>query len=301
MKIAMTGSSGFIGTALRARLLRAGHSITRIVRQNFAAKGSEADSVVWKIENPSALGSKLEGCDVVIHLAGAGISDHRWTKAYKQQILSSRVEGTRSLAEALASMKRKPKIFISASAIGIYGPRGAERIDEKMETGDDFLSKVCLNWESAAEAARRAEIRVIHPRFGLVLGKDGGALKKMLLPFQLGLGGVIGSGTQTYSWITLDDLCSALLFLLNLENAKGVYNLTSPGACSNRDYTKALGIALKRPTIFPMPAFAARLVFGEMADALLNSGQNVWPSRLLESKFQFKAATIGQAFQQVLN
>jgi uncharacterized protein (TIGR01777 family) len=301
MKIAMTGSSGFIGNALKARLIQDGHTVIRLIRPESVKKGSETGTVAWETGNPGALGGKLEGCDAVIHLAGAGISDHRWTKAYKQQILNSRVEGTRSLAEALAGMARKPKIFISASAIGIYGPRGAEQIDEQAGPGGDFLAKVCLNWEKAADPARKAGIRVVHPRFGLVLGKSGGALKKMLLPFQLGLGGVMGNGSQIYSWITLDDLTRALLFLLGSPDAEGSYNFTAPGACSNRDYTKALGSALKRPTIFPMPAFMARLAFGEMADALLNSGQNVHPSCLLKAKFEFKATAIEQAFQQVLN
>lgn len=297
MKIAMTGSSGFIGRALGARLKQDGHHLLRIVRAGSSGK----DGVLWDLENPADLGAKLEGCDAVVHLAGAGISDHRWTAAYKQSILNSRVEGTRSLTQALAGMRQKPRVLVSASAIGIYGPRGAETIDEKAHPGDDFLAKVCLNWENAAEAARKAGIRVVHPRFGLVLGKEGGALKKMLLPFQLGLGGVIGSGDQFYSWITLHDLVESLLFLLKSADAEGAYNVTAPGACSNRAYTQALAKALHRPAIFPMPAFAARLAFGEMADALLLSGQNVWPGRLLEAKFKFKAVAIAEAFDQVLN
>jgi uncharacterized protein (TIGR01777 family) len=248
-----------------------------------------------------ALPGRLEGCGAVIHLAWAGISDHRWTASYKKKILESRVQGTRSLSQSLAAMKQKPQVLISASAIGIYGPRGDEALDENAPLGNDFLAEVCKAWEKSADPAREAGIRVVHPRFGLVLGKDGGALKKMLLPFKLGLGGVIGSGRQYYSWITLEDLIEALIWLLNSPSAEGAYNLTAPGACSNLEYTRALGSALHRPVIFPMPAFAARLAFGEMADALLLSGQNVRPARLLAENFKFKFQTIAEAFKGIFS
>jgi uncharacterized protein (TIGR01777 family) len=300
MDIAITGSSGFIGQALCSYLALGGHRIRRVLRAG-SSQAALPGALVWDPNDPQALGRGLLGCDAVIHLAGAGISDHRWTASYKRQILSSRVEGTQSICQALAGMGRKPRILVSASAIGIYGPRGGEPLDEGAGPGGDFLAKVCLNWEQSAEAARRAGIRVVHPRFGLVLGREGGALKKMLLPFQLGLGGVMGNGAQVYSWITLQDLCHAILFLLESQDAEGAFNLTAPGACSNREYTVALGKALKRPTRLPMPAFAARLAFGEMAEALLLSGQNAKPARLLQLNFRFSAATIDEAFQQIFN
>jgi len=300
MKIAITGSSGFIGTALKAHLLAKGHLVTPIVRRASQATPA-ADAIVWDIENPDELGRRLEGVDAVIHLAGAGISDHRWSASYKREILESRVLGTQCLAKALAGMNQKPGLLISASAIGIYGPRGTEAVDELTGAGDDFLAKVCRNWEESALEAKKAGIRVAYLRTGLVLGKSGGALKKMLLPFQLGLGGIIGSGDQFYSWITLNDWLRAVTHLLENSASQGAYNLAAPGACSNRSYTKALGRALKRPTLFPMPAFAARLAFGEMADALLLSGQNVKPTRLLEERFRFEATSIDDAFKQVFS
>jgi uncharacterized protein (TIGR01777 family) len=215
--------------------------------------------------------------------------------------LESRVKGTQSLASALAGMKKKPSVLLSASAVGYYGPRGAEPIDEGASPGDDFLAKVCRNWEESTETARKAGIRVVHARTGLVLGRAGGALKKMLLPFQLGLGGIIGSGEQIYSWITIFDWVRAAAFLLEDPAASGAFNLTAPGACSNREYTKALGRALKRPTLCPMPAFAARLAFGEMADALLLSGQNVKPVKLSKAGFKFGAESIDQGFKEVFS
>jgi uncharacterized protein (TIGR01777 family) len=298
MNIAITGSSGFIGSALRAHFEQAGYRVTRVLRMGRGGQAAQG-SVFWDLARPGDLAAGLEGVDAVIHLAGAGISDHRWTAAYKQEILESRVQGTRGLSEALGMMKKKPQVLISASAVGIYGPRGTERINESAVSGSDFLAKVCRNWEELAEPARKAGIRVVHPRISLVLGTQGGALKKMLLPFKLGLGGVIGTGKQIYSWITLQDLCEAFAFLVASPTAQGPYNLAAPGACSNLEYTKALGRALKRPTLFPMPAFAARLAFGEMADALLLSGQNTWPGRLLGEGFKFKSESIDKAFEQV--
>lgn len=288
MKIALSGSSGFIGSALLKALELEGHSVIRIRRQGLRF-GSQAE-----------LQKQMQGADAVIHLAGAGISDRRWTAAYKLEILESRVEGTRALAEAAAALNPKPAVFISASAVGYYGPRGPETADESSPSGSDYLAGVCVNWEASAEAARKAGIRALQLRTGLVLGINGGALKKMLLPFQLGLGGVIGDGKQFYSWITIHDWVGAVLHILKRTDASGAYNLCSPGACSNRDYTLALGRSLKRPTVFPMPAFAARLAFGEMADALLLSGQNVKPARLLEEGFQFQHLHIGATLDFLL-
>jgi len=298
MNIAITGSSGFMGTAFKRHLEAQGDTLIRVLRRGSRVQ-AEAGDASWDFERPEELGRQLEGADAVVHLAGAGISEHRWTAAYKREILESRVQGTRSVALALAGMKKKPKVLLSASAVGYYGPRGSEDIDESSGPGDDYLAKVCRNWEESAEPARKAGIRVVHTRTGLVLGRDGGALKKMLLPFQLGLGGIIGSGEQIYAWITIFDWIQAAAHLMQSPSAQGAYNLAAPGACSNRDYTKALGKALKRPTFLPMPAFAARLAFGEMADALLLSGQNVKPARLLKEGFRFRAETIDDAFKQV--
>lgn len=287
MKIAITGSHGFIGSALVKALEAKGYQVIRVKRQGprFGALDE--------------LAAQLQGAEAVVHLAGAGISDRRWSAAYKREILESRVEGTRALAEAAAKLDPKPGVFISGSAVGYYGPRGTEALDEKAAPGTDFLAKVCHNWEEAAEPARKAGIRCAVLRTGLVLGRQGGALKKMLLPFQLGLGGIIGDGKQVYSWITLEDWIGALIHILESKNASGPYNLSAPGACSNLEFTKALGKALRRPTLFPMPGFAAKLAFGEMAQALLLSGQNVKPAKLLAEGYRFKAEKIEEAFKQV--
>jgi uncharacterized protein (TIGR01777 family) len=298
MKVAVSGSSGFIGTALRKRLEQKGHEVVRILRTGSNA-AADRGTVLWDFDKPEELARRLEGVDGVVHLAGAGISDHRWTAAFKQEILDSRVDGTASLSKALSAMKTKPRVLVSGSAIGIYGPRGDEPVDESSELGGDFLATVCRKWEEAAEPARKAGIRVVNIRTGLVLDASGGALTKMLMPFRLGLGGIMGSGKQFYSWITLEDHLSAILHLMDLPEASGPYDLTAPGACTNLEFTKALGKALHRPTVFPMPAFAARLAFGEMADALLLSGQNVKPSRLLKLGFRFRAETMTEAFHHI--
>ncbi|NOY42330.1 MAG: TIGR01777 family protein [Planctomycetes bacterium] len=295
--ILVTGSSGLIGTALVATLEADGHQIVRAVRRPVKDPRKE---IHW---NP-ALGQidhdRLEGLDAVVHLAGASIAGKRWTSAYKKELLDSRTQGTMLLSKAIAGLKRKPAVFACASAIGLYGDRGNEQLTESSPVGNGFLPEVCLQWEQACEAARDAEIRVVNMRFGVVLSPDGGALEKMLTPFKLGAGGILGNGRQYFSWIALADAIQAIQFVLNTAALTGPVNLVSPHPVTNRDFTKTLGQALSRPTIFPMPAFAARLLFGEMADALLLASARVVPQKLADAGYDFQYPTLEVALRHLL-
>lgn len=317
MRIALTGSTGMIGSALRARLEAAGHEVVALVRSREA----ESEGTIFWVpydERSETAGSetggsetggadadridsaRLEGVGAVVHLAGENIASGRWNAAQKRRILDSRVQGTGLLARTLARLSSPPAVLVSASAIGIYGDRGDEVLDESSAPGNDFLADVCAQWEAAAEPAREAGIRVVHPRFGVVLSPKGGALRKMLTPFRLGLGGVIGSGRQWMSWIALEDAVAAIEHCIASENLDGPVNVVAPGAVTNRDFTKALGQALRRPTIFPMPAFAARLAFGEMADALLLASTRVRSAKLEQSEFAFRHPEIAAALSSLL-
>ncbi len=295
--ILVTGSSGLIGAALVAALETDGHQVVRAVRR--PVKDSQKE-IHW---NP-ALGqidhNRLEGLDAVVHLAGSSIAGKRWNSAYKQEILDSRTQGTALLGKAIAGLKRKPAVFACASAIGVYGDRGNEQLTEFSPVGSGFLPEVCLQWEQACEAARDAEIRVVNMRFGVVLSPDGGALASMLTPFKLGAGGILGNGRQYFSWIALADAIQAIQFVLNTAPITGPVNLVSPHPATNRDFTKALGQTLSRPTIFPMPAFAARLLFGEMADALLLASTRVVPQKLTGVGYDFRYPTLEEALRHLL-
>jgi hypothetical protein len=238
--------------------------------------------------------------DVVINLAGESIAQGRWNKRKKAAIRDSRVNGTRVLSLALASLETKPKVFLCASAVGYYGDRGDETLLENSGPGNNFLAEVCQEWEAATQAAGDAGIRVVQVRTGVVLTKQGGGLKKMLLPFKLGLGGVIGNGRQYLSWITLDDIVQAYLYLMEHGEISGPVNAVSPNPVTNRQFTKALGKALLRPTLFPLPASTARLVFGEMAEALLLSSARAKPGILEGAGFQFQHPEILPALRSVL-
>jgi uncharacterized protein (TIGR01777 family) len=236
----------------------------------------------------------------VIHLGGVNIASGRWSQRRKRLIRDSRVESTRLLAGALATLQRRPRVFLCASATGYYGDRGEMLLTEDSPPGSGFLAEACVEWEQAAEAARAAGIRVVHMRFGIVLAREGGALKKMLLPFRLGLGGPIGSGAQHWSWIALDDVCGVITHLLACDELAGPINVVAPQPVTVAAFTKTLGRVLRRPAVLRVPAFAVRLMLGEMADETLLASARVWPGRLLDSGYQFRWPDLEGALRQEL-
>jgi uncharacterized protein (TIGR01777 family) len=294
--IIVTGPTGLVGTPLVASLEAAGAKVIRGTRRTTSAAGE----VYWNGEKHEIDAAKLEGVDAVVHLAGENIAGRRWTESFKREIRDSRVKGTRLIAEAIARATNKPKALICASAIGYYGNRGDELLNENSPPGDDFLAEVCSEWEASCQPARDAGVRVVNTRIGVILSPKGGALHKMLTPFKLGLGGKIGDGRQSMSWITLDDVVGALHFLVAHPTASGPVNLTAPNPVTNAEFTKTLGHVLHRPTIFPMPAFAAKLAFGEMADALLLSSTRVAPQALEATGYAFKWPQLDSALRHLL-
>ena len=297
MKLLISGSHGLVGKALLRSLEPKDHEIFRLVRH---APANDLE-VEWSPERYSIALARLEGFDACIHLAGESIADGRWNEEKKRKIRESRVKGTKLLSDALANLKRPPKTLISASAIGYYGNRGDEILDEGSAAGNDFLAGVCVEWENATSHARDQGVRVVNTRFGIILDSEGGALAKMLTPFRMGVGGRIGSGKQWMSWIALKDVIAGIEFALENETLKGPVNFVAPNPVRNAEFTKALGKALSRPTIFPIPAFGVRLAFGEMADALLLSSQRVEPKKLSEASYAFKNSTLEQALTNVLS
>jgi uncharacterized protein (TIGR01777 family) len=295
MDVAVTGSSGLIGTALVDALRGGGHRVVRVVR---GAPG--ADAIGWDPKAGTIDAARLEGVDAVVHLAGAGIGDRRWNDAYKRELVDSRVLGTGLIARTLAGLTRPPQVLVSASAVGWYGDRGEEVLDETSAPGTGFLAELCQQWEAAADPAREAGIRVAHTRSGVVLSPRGGALKKELPLFKLGLGGRFGSGRQWQSWIALDDEIAAITHLLTAE-VDGPVNLTAPVPVTNADMTKALGAVLHRPTVLPVPAFGPKLLLGpELAAVLLYEGQRVLPRVLEASGFSFSHPTVEEALLALL-
>lgn len=297
MNILISGSSGLIGSAVAATLSAAGQRIMRLVRRAPRPGQSE---VQWDPAGSQIDERALDGIDAVIHLAGENIAAARWTAVQKQKLRDSRVNGTRALAEAIARAKRPPKIFLSASAVGYYGDRGDERLREADPAGAGFLPDLCRAWEDASKPAAGKGARIANLRIGIVLSAKGGALKRMLLPFKLGLGGRIGGGRQVMSWISIDDCAAAVAFVLAEESISGPVNIVAPHPVSNAEFTATLGRVLHRPTPFPMPAFAARLAFGEMADALLLAGARVEPAVLNAAGFLFRHPTLESALRDVL-
>ena len=297
MKILITGSTGLVGSALIPSLKSSGHQIVRLVR----SKPKDASEVYWNPEQGTINAAELEGLDAVVHLAGENLAAGRWTDEKKKRIRESRVKGTRLLSETLAQLNEKPAVLVSASAVGFYGNRGDEILTEQSASGSDFLAEVCREWELATQAAAQAGIRVVNLRFGVIFSGEGGALKKMLTPFRMGIGGKLGSGHQYMSWIAIDDAVGAIEHALQNDSLRGPVNVVAPQAVTNREFTKTLGRVLSRPTIFPVPAFAARLAFGEMADATLLSSQRVEPERLNEAGYTFKYPTLEAALRHVLN
>ena len=285
MKILVTGASGLVGTALLPALKAAGHEVYRLVR---SAADRAANGINWNPSEGTIDAASLEGMEAAIHLAGENIAEGRWTDEKKRRIRESRVKGTRLLSETLAGLEQKPHTLLSASATGFYGDRGDELLTEQSASGKDFLAEVCREWELETQPAAQSGMRVVNLRFGVILSAEGGALKKMLTPFKLGVGGKIGSGRQYMSWIGIDDAVGAILFALETETLRGPVNVVSPQPVTNLEFTKTLGRVLSRPTIFSVPEFAARLAFGEVADALLLSSTRVVPLRLKEAGYQFK-------------
>jgi uncharacterized protein (TIGR01777 family) len=297
LSLIVTGASGLIGSALVARLIADGHRVQRMVR-----RPARSGEITWDPARGKIDTAALEAVDGVIHLAGENIGV-RWTRSRRARIRESRVRGTRLLSETLAGLAQPPRVLISASAVGIYGNRGNQPLTESTPPGDptrDFLVAVCREWEAAADPARAAGIRVVHPRFGLVLTPEGGALRKLLLPFRLGLGGRIGSGNHWMSWVALTDVTDALVHMLSAKSLEGPVNVSAPEPVTNRDFTRALGRVLGRPTILPVPAAALRAVFGEMADRTLLSSARVLPARLIESGYHFTYPGLEGALRSML-
>ena len=295
MKVAVTGASGLIGSALVVRLRRDGHKVLRLVRRVATAP----DEVRWDPDEGYVDLAALDGTDAVVHLAGAGVGDHRWTAAYKETIRESRVRGTDTIARAATRLDRRPEVLISGSAMGFYGDTGDREVDESAPAGSGFLSEVVRAWEAAADPAREAGIRVAHPRSGLVLAGHGGAWGRLWPLFRFGLGGRQGSGRQWWSFISLRDEVAALAFLIESDLA-GPVNLTAPNPVTNAEVTKAMGRAMHRPTPFPVPAKVLQLALGEFSSEILSSSR-VLPGRLLESGFQFQDPTIEQAIAWALS
>ena len=295
MKIAIAGASGLVGTALMPALEAQGHEVTRLVRT-----APRAGEIEWHPNKDEVSAASLEGFDVIINLAGENIAGGRWTDEQKRKIRDSRVNGTHLLSEAIAKMERKPRAFICASATGIYGDRDDEVLDEQSESGGGFLAGVCREWEMACELAVKAGARVVNLRFGPILAREGGMLSKLLTPFKMGMGGKVGSGSQYISWVSLDDSVNAILLAINDESIRGPLNVVSPNPVTNEEFTKTLGHVLNRPTALAMPAFAARLAFGEMADEMLLVSQRVMPKRLSAAGFQFQYPELEGALRHYL-
>ncbi|MCG7202743.1 TIGR01777 family oxidoreductase [Streptomyces arenae] len=291
-RIAVAGASGLIGSALVRSLRADGHEVVRLVRR--AAHGT--DEVCWDPGGQYVDTAGLAGCDAVVNLAGAGIGDHRWTPAYKREIRDSRVLGTAALAEAVAALEEPPRVFVSGSAMGVYGDTGDRAVDEDAPPGDGFLPSVCVAWEAAAAPAREAGIRTVFARTGLVVARDGGAWGRLFPLFKAGLGGRLGDGRQYWSYIALHDEVAAIRFLMDTEGLSGPFNLTAPDPLTNREITEAMARVLRRPALFPVPAAALRAALGEMAGDVLGS-QRVVPKRLLESGFTFAFPGIEDAIR----
>lgn len=296
MKIAIAGASGLVGKALTPLLETDAHDIVRLVRNS-----PKAGELEWHPNQDSIDPAKLESFDAIINLAGENVAEGRWTDEKKKKIHDSRVNGTHLLSEAIAKLTTKPRCFLCASATGIYGDRGDETLDEQSESGGGFLAGVCREWEKATEPAHRAGVRVVNFRFGPILARAGGMLEKMLTPFKMGLGGKIGSGKQYISWVAIEDAVAVIKRALNDESIRGPLNVVSPKPVTNERFTRALGEVLSRPTVMAMPAFAARLAFGEMADEMLLVSQRVIPKRLQAAGFHFDYSDLETALQHYVS
>ena len=297
MRVAVSGSTGLVGSEVVTVLSAEGHEVVRLVRR---APAHGEKTVRWDPEAGVNDAGGLEGCDAVVHLAGENVGAGRWTAARKAAIRDSRVKGTRLLCDALAGLARPPKTLVCASAVGYYGDRGEEVLTEESPPGAGFLPGICREWEAASVAAARKGIRVVALRIGMVLSPKGGALARMLPLFRAGLGGVLGSGKQYVSWVALDDLTGIVLHALSREELRGPVNAVTPRPVTNRELTEALGKVLSRPTLLPVPSFALRLAVGEMADPLLLASARVAPRRLEETGYRFRFPELRAALRHLL-
>lgn len=299
MKILISGATGLVGRQLVPFLRENGHEVFSLVRQTPQNEGE----IQWNAETgiPENELKKIEKFDAVVHLAGAGIADERWTKERKRIIRDSRIIGTRVLVDSLKKLENPPRTFVSASAVGYYGDRKDEILNEDSPPGKDFLSGVGVEWEAEAQKAADFGARVVCLRIGIVLSTEGGALKEMLTPFKMGVGGRVGKGQQFVSWIHIRDLIRVIQFALENENLNGAVNATAPNPVRNAEFAEKLGVAVHRPSLVPVPEFALRLMFGELADALLLSSQRVVPEKLLANNFQFEFERIEDALRDLLH
>ena len=300
MHVLVTGSSGLIGSALTAALRKSAHSATCLLRPSTKVSDDfKFGKVAWDPDKNYIDWESIHRVDAVVHLAGENIA-RRWTPEQKAKVRDSRVAGTRLLCETIVKLPQPPRVLVAASAIGYYGNRGDEILTEASPPGAGFLADTCRAWEAATEPAEKKGIRVVYLRIGVVLSPAGGALAKMLTPFKLGLGGKIGSGNQFMSWIAIDDVAGVILHALSSDGLRGAVNAVAPNAVTNLEFTKILGRVLSRPTIFPMPAFAARAAFGEMADELLLASTRVQPARLLAGGYTFLYPQLEGALRHLL-
>ncbi|HEY9679254.1 MAG TPA: TIGR01777 family oxidoreductase [Drouetiella sp.] len=295
MKVAITGASGMVGSALQKKLKAQGHDAVAFVRSS-----PSGGQFLWNPEAGTIDKAGFAGVEGVINLAGENIAAKRWSTEQKEKIRNSRVKGTTLLANTIAGLDQKPEVLVSASAIGYYGDRGEETLTENSAPGEGFLAEVCKEWEAAAQPAKAAGVRVVHPRLGVVVSQEGGALQKMLPVFKLGGGGIIGDGKQYMSWITLDDVVNALIFAVTNKSLSGPVNLVAPNSVRNSEFTEALGHALHRPVVMPLPAFAAKMIMGEMAEELLLASAKVEPLALQEHKFSFEYPNLEGALLHAL-
>ncbi len=297
MKVLISGGSGLVGTALTESLRSEGNAVSHLVRPGGAAS---AGDMRWDPASGFINTKAMEAADAVVNLNGASIGGGRWTPERKKILRTSRVDSTRFLVDTLARLERKPRVFVSASAIGYYGNRGDETLDESSASGSDFLAELCRDWEAEAIRAQASGIRTVLTRFGIILSAKGGALTQMLTPFKLGLGGRLGTGKQWMSWVALDDVVGILRSALSNEQASGPVNVVAPNPVQNSEFTRVLASVLHRPAIFPAPAFALRLALGEMADALLLSSQRVRSERSPAAGYAFRYENLEPALHAIL-
>jgi len=298
MRILITGASGLVGKELQKSFAEKGYEMLLASR----SEPKDDKHIQWTIEEGLSEPEKLEGIDVVVHLAGENVSGGiRWNDEKKKAIRDSRVLGTRNVVDAISKLKKKPHTFIASSAIGFYGERGDEEVTESSAAGDNFLAGVCKEWEAESRRAEDAGIRTVLLRTGIVLSKEGGALATMLTPFKLGVGGVVGSGKQWMSWISLEDEIAVINFAIENENIRGAVNAVAPNPVTNEEFTKTLGEVLYRPTFIPLPEFAVSMIFGEMGDALLLASTKVMPKRLEDAGFEFKHPNLKEAVEKAVS